>query len=131
MSKDPLPRRLARWLLGGFMIFAGLAHLTFARQAFRAQVPPWLPLPPDAVVVASGLVEIGLGLALLLWGGQRVGWVLAVFFVLVFPGNLAQFIHHRDAFGLNTDLARGVRLLFQPVLMAWALWCTGAWPRRP
>lgn len=88
MSKDPLPRRLARWLLGGFMIFAGLAHLTFARQAFRAQVPPWLPLPPDAVVVASGLVEIGLGLALLLWGGQRVGWVLAVFFVLVFPGNL-------------------------------------------
>lgn len=81
------------------------------------------------MVLASGVVEIALGLALLFWASQRVrmGWLLAVFFVLVFPGNLSQYVHRIDAFGLNTDTARLMRLFFQPVLVAWALWCTGAW----
>lgn len=122
-------RSVARFVLGAFLMFAGVSHLTFARTAFYAQVPPWLPLDTDFVVVASGLVEIGLGASLVLLTRWRVlvGWVVAVFFVLVFPGNISQFVTHADAFGLNSDLARGIRLLFQPLLVIWALWCTGAW----
>jgi uncharacterized membrane protein len=80
-------------------------------------------------VLASGVVEIALGAAMILLTNRRavVGLLLAVFFVVIFPGNIAQWLHHRDAFGLNSDRARLVRLFFQPVLIAWALWCTGAW----
>jgi uncharacterized membrane protein len=124
-----LTRNIARLLLGGFLIFAGVSHLSFARTAFYAQVPPWLPLDADFVVVASGVVEIALGASLVLLPRWRVlaGWVVAAFFVLVFPGNISQFLTHADAFGLDSDLARGIRLLFQPPLVVWALWCTGAW----
>ncbi|SDO79349.1 Uncharacterized membrane protein [Microbacterium testaceum StLB037] len=124
-----LPRTLACWLLGAALVFTGTAHLTFARDAFVAQVPAWLPLPVDVTVVASGVVEIALGLALLVLGRRRVavGWIVAAFFVAIFPGNIEQFVRGTDAFGLDTDLARGIRLLFQPVLVIWALWSTGAW----
>ncbi|MBB3157660.1 putative membrane protein [Microbacterium proteolyticum] len=124
-----LPRTLARWLLGAALVFTGTAHLSFARDEFVAQVPSWLPLPVDATVVASGVVEIALGLALLVLRRQRVavGWIVAAFFVAIFPGNIEQFVRGTDAFGLDTDLARGIRLLFQPLLVVWALWSTGAW----
>ena len=124
-----LPRHIARWALGLTLMFTGIGHLTFAREAFIAQVPKWLPLPVDFVVVASGVVEIALGLALILLVRYRVivGWVVAAFFVAIFPGNIEQFVSHTDSFGLDTDLARGIRLLFQPLLVIWALWCTGAW----
>ena len=114
--------------LGLFLTSAGVSHLTVNRIAFRAQVPTWLPLDPDFVVLASGVVEITLGLALLtLWRSRaQVGLLVAIFFVAVFPGNINQFVNRIDAFGLNTDLARGVRLLFQPALVLWALWSTGA-----
>jgi uncharacterized membrane protein len=123
------PQRIARWLLGGALLFAGISHLTVNREEFLAQVPPWLPLDADFVVLASGAVEIGLGLALLVLGRWRVqvGWLVALFFLAIFPGNIAQFTEGRDGFGLDTDLARGIRLLFQPVLVAWALWSSGAW----
>jgi uncharacterized membrane protein len=122
-------RTLARWLLGAALVFAGTAHLTFAREEFVAQVPSWLPLPVDVTVVASGIVEIALGLALLVLGRFRVpvGWIVAAFFVAVFPGNIEQFVRGTDAFGLDSDLARFIRLLFQPLLVIWALWSTGAW----
>ncbi|MEJ2860677.1 DoxX family protein [Actinomycetospora flava] len=122
-------RGAARILLGLFLLGAGTAHLTVAREAFRAQVPSWFPADADAVVVVSGVVEIVLGLALVALVRHRalVGLVVAAFLVAIFPGNVAQFVEGRSAFGLDTDAARGVRLLFQPVLVAWALWCTGAW----
>ena len=121
-------RSIARLVLSAFLIFAGVSHLSFARTAFYAQVPPWLPLNADFVVIASGVVEIALGASLLLTRWRiPVGWVVAIFFVLVFPGNISQFLTHANAFGLNSDLARGLRLLFQPLLVIWALWCTGAW----
>ncbi len=125
-------QRVARWALGAFLLFAGTAHLTLAREEFRAQVPSWLPLDADLVVVASGVVELALGLALVALGRWRVpvGWTVALFFVAVFPGNIAQFTEGRDGFGLDSDTARGVRLLFQPLLVVWALWCTGAWRAR-
>ena len=117
-----------RILLGFALLFTGTAHLTFARSTFAAQVPPWLPLDVEFVVLASGIVEISLGIALiaLLKRRAEVGLLTALFFIAIFPGNIAQFVEHRDAFGLNTDLARGVRLLFQPLLVLWALWSTGA-----
>lgn len=124
-----LPRTIARWVLGAGLLFAGTGHLTFARGSFAAQVPAWLPLPTDLVVVASGLVEIALGLALIVWARRRVliGWITAGFFLAVFPGNVEQFVSGTDAFGLDSDLSRGIRLLFQPLLIVWALWSTGAW----
>jgi uncharacterized membrane protein len=122
-------RSIARLALGAFLGFAGLSHLTFAHKAFYAQVPHWLPLNADFVIVASGVVEILLGVGLVVLKPWRatVGWVTALFFVVVFPGNVSQFLTHTDAFGLDSDVARGIRLLFQPVLVVWALWCTRAW----
>jgi uncharacterized membrane protein len=122
-------RTAGRLLLGGFLILAGASHLGWSREAFYAQVPPWLPLDRDFIVVASGLVEIALGTALLLLRRRRtaLGWIVAAFFVAIFPGNISQFATGTDSFGLNSDQSRGIRLLFQPVLVVWALWCTGAW----
>ena len=112
-------------------MFAGIGHLSFSRLTFQAQVPSWLPFDPDFVVLASGVVEIGLGLALIALKRRRktVGWITAAFFLAVFPGNISQFLNHTDAFGLNSDEARAIRLLFQPLLIVWALWATDAWRR--
>ncbi|MEY4293517.1 MAG: hypothetical protein RIR29_167 [Actinomycetota bacterium] len=128
-----LIRNAARILLGAALVFAGTGHLTFARSEFTGQVPPWLPLDPDFVVLASGVVEIALGCALILLKSRRksAGVLTALFFIAIFPGNIAQFLEHRDAFGLNTDQARATRLLIQPLLVLWALWSTGCLPWRP
>jgi len=121
-------KHIARWLLGLSLIYAGYSHLTFNRTEFLAQVPNWLPMDPDFVVVASGVVEIVLGLSLLFLVSQRiwVGYLVGLFFIIIFPGNIAQYMNGIDAFGLNTDKARLIRLFFQPVLVLWALWSTGA-----
>jgi uncharacterized membrane protein len=126
------PRTVARWLLGAILVFAGVSHLTFARQDFEAQVPDWFPVDDDPVVVVSGLVEITLGAALVGFARGRVGvgFVVAAFFVAIFPGNIAQYVDGADAFGLDTDTKRFVRLFFQPLLVIWALWATGAWRDR-
>ncbi|MCK7554044.1 hypothetical protein MKQ70_03055 [Chitinophaga sedimenti] len=129
MQQTSTLQNIARCVLGIALAFAGTGHLTFSRAEFQAQVPPWVPLDADLVVVLSGVVEIVMGLALVFLPKYRVvlGWIAAAFFVAVFPGNIAQWLHHRDAFGLNTDQARLIRLFFQPVLIVWALWSTGAW----
>ena len=124
-------RKAAQILLGGALIYAGITHLTTSRTEFQAQVPTWLPLDADFVVLASGVVEIMLGIALAsLQYRRQVGWASAAFFVAIFPGNISQYINGIDAFGLDTDQARLTRLFFQPLLVLWALWVTGAWPRR-
>ncbi|PCN47992.1 hypothetical protein Csp2054_08960 [Curtobacterium sp. 'Ferrero'] len=120
-------RSFLRILLGLALVFAGTSHLTFARQDFRAQVPESLPLDTDAVVLGSGVAEIGLGSALLLAprsARRTVGTVAAWFFVAVFPGNIAQWMNQRSAFGLDTDGKRFARLFGQPLLVAAALWST-------
>ena len=122
-------QNVARGVLATFMVVAGTGHLTFARHEFQAQVPDFVPLDKDTTVLASGVVEIGLGLALLLLKGKnrvRMGIGLAAFYAAVFPGNVHQYTHHISAFGLDTDAKRLGRLFFQPVLMGWALWSTGA-----
>ena len=116
-------------MLGGGLVVAGIGHLTFQHKEFQAQVPDWFPADADLVVLLSGVVEIGLGLALILMSRRRamVGWIVAAFFVMIFPGNVAQSLEGTDAFGLDTDAKRFIRLLLQPVLIAWALWSTDAW----
>ncbi|MGV3667926.1 MAG: hypothetical protein ACO1NV_17500 [Leptospira bouyouniensis] len=126
-----LLQNILRTILGLFMTVAGVGHLTFQRQEFLAQVPRFLPQDPmfmDFVVLSSGVVEIIFGLSLLFWAKERirVGILLAIFFVLIFPGNISQYTNGISAFGLDTDEKRFIRLFFQPVLILWALWSTGA-----
>ncbi|MFN7151101.1 MAG: hypothetical protein ACK4V6_16690 [Microthrixaceae bacterium] len=121
-----------RVALGAFLLLAGVGHLSWARDEFQAQVPSWFPVDADLVVVASGVVEVLLGASLVALPRYRVvvGWAAATFFVVIFPGNIAQFVEGKDGFGLDSSAARATRLLFQPVLVVWALWSTGAWSER-
>ena len=122
-------RTALRLLLGAALIGAGTAHLTTQRAEFRAQVPGWFPIDEDVVVIVSGIVEIALGASLITLPRHRVlvGTIVAAFFVVIFPGNIAQWREGVDAFGLDTDAKRFARLFFQPVLVLWALGATGAW----
>ena len=108
---------------------AGAGHLTVLRDEFQAQVPDWFPLDDDLVVLGSGVVELALGASLVGLPRHRVlvGTIAAAFFVVIFPGNIAQWVEGTDAFGLDSGTKRFVRLLFQPLLVAWALGSTGAW----
>ncbi|MFM7685256.1 MAG: hypothetical protein ACKPDI_04935 [Actinomycetota bacterium] len=121
-------RTIARWVMGGTLTLAGITHLTSKRLEFQAQVPDWVGLDKNLVVVLSGLVEIALGVALIVAPRRRplVGLVTGLFFIAIFPGNISQYLDGHDAFGLDSDAARLTRLFFQPVLVAWAWWCTGA-----
>ena len=122
-----------RLLLGAFMTYAGISHLTFNRQEFVAQVPTWLQFSPgftDFVVLASGVVEIAFGLGIIFLVAKKraiAGALLALFYVAISPGNINQYVNHINAFGLNTDNLRLIRLFFQPVLIFLALWTTGGW----
>ena len=127
---NALIRKLTQILLGATLIYTGTLHLTTSRLEFQAQVPPWAPFTPDFIVLASGVVEIALGLCLIsLQRRREVGIATAAFFIAIFPGNISQFVNHIDAFGLDSDRARAIRLLFQPLLVLWALWSTGALPK--
>ena len=123
---------LAQIALGAFLLSAGISHLDSNRTEFLAQVPTWLPLDADFVVIASGLVEIALGISLIastfIFTKYRkwVGLSVAIFFILIFPGNINQYVNQIDAFGLDTDTKRLIRLFFQPPLVIWALWSSGA-----
>lgn len=128
MNETSLAQDLARIALGAGMVFAGIGHLTFLRREFQAQVPNWVPFfSKDFVVLASGVVEVLLGLTMIFWTSQKItiGIVLAIFYVLVFPGNIYQYTHHVSGFGLDSDRKRFIRLFFQPVLILWALWSVG------
>ena len=122
-TSSDLIRKATQILLGATLIYTGTLHLTMRRIEFQAQVPTWLPFSPNFVVIASGFVELALGLALISLRRRReVGIATALFFIAIFPGNINQYINHIDAFGLDTDRARAIRLLFQPLLVLWALW---------
>lgn len=121
-------QKVLKILLGMFLLLAGLGHLTWARAEFLAQVPHWVPIDPDLVVVLSGIVEVLLGLALIFVRKkvEYFGYIVALFFVAIFPGNISQYMNQIDAFGLDTDRARFIRLFFQPVLIWWALYSCGS-----
>lgn len=119
-------RTLARWALGLFLVAAGTGHV-LAPEAFLAQTPTWLPAR-GAIVLVSGVIEVVLGVALLVVRAHRrtLGWLVAAFFLAILPGNVHQAVAGTDAFGLDTPTARWLRLGFQPLLVLWALWSTGA-----
>ena len=127
-ASDTVPRLIARLGLAALLAYTGLSHLFWGRRGFRIVVPEWATrrshLDKDAIVVASGVVEIALGAALVVLPKERtrVGALTAVFFVAVFPGNVHQWLTGRSAPMMRTDLARFGRLFLQPVLVAWALW---------
>ena len=125
-------QNIFRILLGCFLIFTGTGHLTFVRTDFLAQVPDWVPLEYDLVVVLSGIVEITLGFLLIFLTRYRiaVGWLAALFFVAIFSGNYAQYVNRVDAFGLNTDALRLARLFLHPLLVLWPLWSCGVFNKR-
>ncbi|GAA1981414.1 membrane protein [Isoptericola halotolerans] len=127
--RTSVPRTLTRIVLGLALVGAGVSHLTTARGEFQAQVPGWLPVDEDVTVLASGVVEIVLGGSLVVLSRWKVavGLAAAAFFVVIFPGNVAQWLEGKDGFGLDTDAKRLARLPFQAVLIAAALWSTGAW----
>jgi uncharacterized membrane protein len=118
------PRTAARLLLGAAMVGAGVLHLTTQRQEFQAQVPSWFPVDEDLTVLGSGVAEIALGASFVAFPRHRglVGGLLAAFFVAIFPGNVAQYLEGTDAFGLDSDRSRLIRLFFQPLLVLWALY---------
>ena len=124
--------RLPQIVLGFALANAGIGHLTTSRTEFQAQVPTLLEEYADFVVLASGVVEIALGVGLIaLWKYRvQIGWIVAAFFVAIFWGNISQYVNGVDAFGLDTDTKRLVRLFFQPLLVMWALGSTGAWSAR-
>jgi len=128
-SRPDTLRTIGRCALGSALLVAGTGHLTVQREEFQAQVPDWFPADADAVVIVSGVIELLLGAALILSGRRSapVGVAAAGFFIVIFPGNIAQFVEHTNAFGLDSDAKRFVRLFFQPVLVLWALWSTGGW----
>ena len=129
LTKDKPSRSqdLTRIGLGALMALAGTSHLTFARKDFHAQVPDWFPMDKDVVVLASGVVEIGLGVALLALKDRHrlTGTTLAAFYTAIYPGNIGQYAERKDGFGLDTDTRRLVRLFGQPALIAAALWAAG------
>ena len=131
-SDMKIVQRGTQIILGLALAYAGVTHLTTSRTEFQAQVPTILKSWADFVVMASGVVEIVLGLCLVMLWRYRVqmGWVVAAFFVAVFPGNISQYLNNIDAVGLDSDKARLIRLFFQPLLVMWALWSTGAWQER-
>lgn len=118
---------MGRYVLAGILLVAGIGHFRNTAE-FTAQVPPWMPAT-ELVIYVSGVVEILLALALVVLSRYRVlvGWIIAGFFIVIFPGNISQFLTQTDAFGLDSDAARFIRLLFQPLLVVLTLWSTGAW----
>jgi len=129
--KTSISQNILRVTLGLIMIYIGIAHLYFRRIEFQAQVPRWLTSDEsfvDMIVLISGYIEIIFGV-LMVWGGKfkaKTGLVLGVFYVLVFPGNINQYIHELDGLRMYSNNERFLRLLFQPVLIFWALWSTNA-----
>ena len=129
LIKTTNTQNIFRIILGSFMILTAFGHFTFLRIEWQSQVPNWIPLDKNLVVILSGIVELTIGLSMLFLTKYKsyVGWLLALFYLLIFPGNIAQYINKDDFAGLNSDTARFIRLLFQPILIGCALWSTGAW----
>jgi len=131
LMKTTIVQNIFRVLLGSIMLYIGIAHLSFKRIEFQAQVPTWLTTNEgvmDLVVLISGYIEIAFGVLMILGGKLKIktGIALGIFYVLIFPGNINQYINEIDSLRLDSDNKRLIRLFFQPLLVLWAFWSTGA-----
>ena len=124
-------QNIFRILLGLIMLYIGIAHLSFRRIEFQAQVPTWLTTDDglmDLVVLISGYIEIAFGILMIVGNKLKLktGIALGIFYILIFPGNINQYINEIDSLRLDSDNKRLIRLFFQPLLVLWAFWSTGA-----
>ena len=131
IMKTTITQNIFRILLGSIMLYIGIAHLSFRRIEFQAQVPTWLTTNEgmmDLVVLISGYIEIAFGILMILGGKLKVktGLALGIFYILIFPGNINQYINEIDSLRLDSDNKRLIRLFFQPLLVLWAFWSSGA-----
>lgn len=131
IMKTTITQNIFRILLGSIMLYIGIAHLSFRRIEFQAQVPTWLTTNEgmmDLVVLISGYIEIAFGILMILGGKLKVktGITLGIFYILIFPGNINQYINEIDSLRLDSDNKRLIRLFFQPLLVLWAFWSSGA-----
>ena len=131
LMKTTIIQNIFSVLLGSIMLYIGIAHLSFRRIEFQAQVPTWLTTNEgmmDLVVLISGYIEIAFGILMILGGKLKVktGIALGVFYILIFPGNINQYINEIDSLRLDSENKRLIRLFFQPLLVLWAFWSSGA-----
>jgi uncharacterized membrane protein len=81
-----------RLILAGIMLMMGTLHFTHG-ETFASVMPDYLPwhLP---LVYLSGVIEAGLGIALLIEPTRPLAaWGLIALFVAVFPANVHMALH--------------------------------------
>ena len=131
MTQERL-RLVLRWVMAAFYLLAGLLHLR-SPEAFLPIVPDWAPSPRE-LVLFTGVCELAGATALLMPRFRRfAGVTLALYAVCVFPANIKHAVYHIDVAALPSGLGYHVpRLMFQPVLVWWALFCADVvdWPFR-
>ena len=125
-------RSVMRWVMAAFYTVAGVGHLLWP-EAFLPIVPDWVPLPLE-VVLATGACELAGAAALLT---SRLRWIagvmLALYALCVWPANIKHAVDHISLPHVpDSWWYHGPRLALQPVLIWWALFCSGAtdWPWR-
>jgi len=117
VSSSGTVRAAMRWVLAAFYSAAGLAHL----------------LAPH-VIFLTGLFELVASVALLTAPLRRwAGITMALYALCVWPANFKHALDGIDlAYVSSSWLYHGPRLVLQPVIMWWALYCAGVidWPWR-
>jgi uncharacterized membrane protein len=131
-SNQEKARAVMRWLMAAFYIAAGTGHL-IRPEAFLPIVPDFVPLPRETILI-TGLCELAGAVALLTPRLRKLaGIMLALYALGVWPANIKHALEGIDLPPIpDTWWYHGPRLAFQPVLMWWALFCSGAidWPWR-
>jgi uncharacterized membrane protein len=125
MVKKAKSRAVMRVMMATFYLAAGILHLT-APDGFLLIVPDWVPFKRETVL-ATGVCELAGGIALMMprWRGFA-GIMLALYAICVFPANLKHAFEHIDVPPLpNSWWYHGPRLALQPMLVWWALFCSG------
>jgi uncharacterized membrane protein len=112
----------ARWVLALFFIVAGVNHF-LAPEIYLGMMPPWLPLKAAANLI-SGAAEIAGGIGLLIPSLRRpAAWGLIALLIAVFPANIQVAVQgHMPGLENAPPALLWVRLLFQPVFVAWVWW---------
>ena len=121
-----------RLLLVAIYLGAGRLHLG-APDGFLAIMPPAIPFP-RAVVLFTGACEVAGAVGLMAPLTRRwAGIMLAIYAVCVWPANIYQAFWHIHAPPLpDSWWYNGPRIVFQPVLVWWALFAGAVldWPFR-
>lgn len=124
-------RTIMRWLMAAFYLTAGIGHL-LRPEAFLPIVPDWVPFPRE-VILATGGCELAGAIVLLTTRFRAfAGIMLALYALCVWPANIKHALEHITLPPIpDTWWYHGPRLALQPVLIWWALFCSGVidWPR--